>query len=308
MNINSYIELIETVEENDAIYLLEQLSENTGFFTSQKKLVFIEKDNSGYRAEGIDTEYLKLQTHVNITSIRNNQAFSSGFYNLIIYKGDLLDDNIDAFIRLCKIYSSNTEKLDFKEFFYSLIALLQLPTEQEFKNAVGLFGELAFMLEMRMKYNKDVSTAWHKRGTYSKYDFSNDRSCLEVKTSITGYDVTIKHQQIFDVPGCHLVAVICKKDDTGKSIQDLLDEMESDCNFFKDLNYYLNVAKEVKRISPSDITDLKFIVNEIKIMDCDQINPFVDVPEEISKLSYNFNISTCCSLDDEEISSLIENY
>lgn len=133
---------IKSITDTSSIYLLEALTEATGFFANDGRLLYISKDIYGYPYEGIETDYLKLQTHVRISSVKNNQTFSDDYYNVIIYKGNLDDSNISSFIQLCTIHANNSDDLNFKEFFYSLIALFQLPAEQAFKNAVGLYGEL----------------------------------------------------------------------------------------------------------------------------------------------------------------------
>ena len=138
MDVENIKSQIESITDTSSIYLLESLTKTAGFFANDGKLLYIAKDIYGYPYEGIETDYLKLQTHVRISSVKNNQTFSDDYYNVIIYKGNLDDSNISSFFQLCTIHANNSDDLNFKEFFYSLIALFQLPAEQAFKNAVGL--------------------------------------------------------------------------------------------------------------------------------------------------------------------------
>lgn len=221
MDVENLKTQIESITDTSSIYLLDALTETAGFFANDGKLLYIAKDIYGSPYEGIETDYLKLQTHVRISSVKNNQTFSDDYYNVIIYKGNLDDSNISSFVQLCTIHANNSDDLYFKEFFYSLIALFQLPAEQAFKNAVGLYGELKFMQYAKERTHVDISTSWHKSGSYSQYDFSNGESSIEIKATMSdNSEVTIKHQQIFGDHPCTLVAINCEQYENGETIEE----------------------------------------------------------------------------------------
>ena len=280
---------IESIADISSIYLIEILSDNAGFFVNDKKLLYIAKDKYGYPYEGIETDYLKLQTHVRICAVKNNQTFEDGYYNVIIYKGNLDDSNLTSFIQLCSIHAHNEEDLNFKDFFYSLIALFQLPAKQAFKNAVGLYGELKFMQYAKRQVNVDISKSWHRGGSYSQYDFSNGEQCIEIKTTLSdNLDVIIKHSQIFGDHPCILVAMNCEQYDNGETIEEVISSMFNDSTAFKGMNFSINLAKELKRVSMKDVKEIRFGIRQIQFFKAADINPF----PKVDRLSYT--MSTFC--------------
>lgn len=300
---------IESITDTSSIYLLDALTENAGFFANDGKLLYIAKDIFGYPYEGIETDYLKLQTHVRISSVKNNQTFSDDYYNVIIYKGNLDDSNISSFVQLCSIHANNSDDLNFKEFFYSLIALFQLPAEQAFKNAVGLYGELKFMQYAKERTNIDISTSWHKSGSYSQYDFSNGNSSIEIKTTMSdSSDVTIKHQQIFGDHECTLVAINCEQYENGETIEEVIASMYSDPNAFNSMNFSINLAKELKRVSIVDVKEIRFGVRQILFFAAEDINPFPSIPDAVSKLNYKLDISELNPLSETASDSILKTY
>lgn len=300
---------VESIIDDSGIYLIEALTDSAGFFANGGKLLYIVKDIHGYVYEGIETDYLKLQTHVWISSIKNNQTFSDDFYNIITYRGDLDDFNILSFIQLCTIYAQKFDELSFKEFFYSLITLFQLPAEQGFKNAVGLYGELKFMQYVKKRKQIDLSTFWHKNGVYSQYDFSNGNSNIEIKTTLSdNQEIIIKHQQIFGEHSCTLVAINCEQYENGETIEGVVSNMRSDLDAFNNMNFNINLAKELKRISVKDIKNTRFAIREIQFFSTVNINPFPVIPDTVSKLNYKLDISEFSPLSEFESDAILEEY
>lgn len=309
MNIVNLKAQIEYITDTSSIYLLDALTENAGFFTNEGKLLYIAKDIYEYPYEGIETDYLKLQTHVRISSVKNNQTFNDDYYNVIIYKRDLDDSNIASFIQLCTIHANNSDDLSFKEFFYSLITLFQLPAEQAFKNAVGLYGELKFMQYAKKRQDIDLSTYWHKNGSYSQYDFSNGKSSIEIKTIMSdSSEVTVKHQQIFGNHPCTLVVINCEQYENGETIEELIISMYSDPNAFNGINFSINLAKELKRVSIVDIKELRFEVRQIQFFASADINPFPTIPDAVSKLNYKLDISELNSLSEIDSDFILKTF
>lgn len=305
MDATNILELMAEVHESEGLYLLAPINQVAGFFSSQNYLIYIAQDDTTHSTESVETDYLQLQTHVWITGVKNNQTFHNGFYNLIIYKDITNIENTIAFINLCETHALHREELNFKDFFYSLIALFQLPKEQSYKNAVGLFGELKLMQFAKEKSNIDLSFAWHRNGTYSRYDFSSSDLCLEVKTTSIEEDiVTIKHNQIFvDFP-CFLAVVTCGQYDDGQTINELILEMQKEKGYFNSINFSINLAKELKRISPKDAQNLRFKVVRTRLFLNSAINPFEELPDNITSLTYKLDLSDFESLPDDDVHSI----
>ena len=303
------VKALDNIKDKDTLYLIEPITEKTGFFSQDGKLIFIVKDEAGLRPEGIDTEYLKLQTHIKLSSVKNFQTFEDGYYNLIVFNAETSNENIFDFINLCEIYARNEEELSFRDFFYTLISIFQLPSEKMYLNAIGLYGELKFMEYCAKEMDSDISQYWHRNGELSKYDFSNGDNFIEIKSTSTGSDiVTIKHNQIFEVSEGYLVLVSAYLDDTGETIDELIERMQDEKNYFNNINFNVNLTKELKRISESDCKTVRFVLNEIKIYNTNEINPFDNIPVEVKELNYRYDMSGCIELEKGEIISLLNDF
>ena len=305
------VKALDSIKDHDknTIYLIESITEKTGFFSNDGKLIFMVKDEAGLTSEGIETEYLKLQTHIRISSVKNFQTFEDGYYNLIIFNAETSNDNIFDFINLCEIYARNEEELSFRDFFYTLISIFQLPSEKKYMNAIGLYGELKFMEDCAKEMDLDISPYWHRNGLLSRYDFSNGDNFIEIKSTSNGsYIATIKHSQIFEVSDGYLVLVSTYMDDTGETIDELIERMQKEEKYFNNINFNVNLTKELKRISESDCQNVRFVVNEIKMFNTKDINPFDNVPVEIKELMYKYDMSECIEIEKGEKISLLNDF
>lgn len=291
MTTENLIKLMDEMESSDGIYLLDSLSEDSGFFTSAGKLLYMVRDSYSYLSEGIDTEYLSLQTHIRINSVRNNQTFKDGDYNIIIFKGKKDDSNLEYFIKLCSVYTQSMHELDFKDFFYSLISIFQLPATQNYLNVLGLYGELK-IIQLAAEKNVDLAKSWHKNGSYSRFDFSCNGTNLEVKTTVADdLSVTIKHKQLFEISECFLLIVNCDEAEDGETLKELIEAIYKNSIVTNDIEFNINLAKELKRIAYQDYTNVRLKLQWIKIFNASEINPFPVVPDNVESLTYKLDTS-----------------
>lgn len=296
-------------KDKDTLYLIESITEKTGFFCNEGKLIFIVKDDAYLTSEGIETEYLKLQTHIRISSVKNFQTFKDGYYNLIIFNAETSNDNIFDFVNLCEIYARNEEELSFRDFFYTLISIFQLPSEKKYINAIGLYGELKFMEYCAKEMDLDISQYWHRNGELSQYDFSNGDNFIEIKSNSNGSDIVIiKHNQIFEVSDGYLVLVSTNIDDTGETMDELIESMQEEKKYFNNINFHVNLTKELKRISEFDCQTVRFVVKDIKMFNTKDINPFDDISAEIKELNYKYDLSECIEIEKREIMGLLNDF
>ena len=303
------VKALDNIKDKDTLYLIEPITEKTGFFSQDGKLIFIVKDEAGLRPEGIDTEYLKLQTHIKLSSVKNFQTFEDGYYNLIVFNAETSNENIFDFINLCEIYARNEEELSFRDFFYTLISIFQLPSEKMYLNAIGLYGELKFMEYCAKEIDLDISTYWHRNGELSKYDFSNGDNFIEIKSTSNGSEIaTIKHKQIFEVSDGYLVLVSTYTDDTGETIDELIESMHKEEKYFKNINFNATLTKELKRVSEVDCQTMRFVVNEIKMFNTKDIYPFDNIPVGITELNYKYDLSECIEIEKGEKISLLNDF
>ncbi len=307
MDINQIIDAINTTNDEQVLFMIEALSPTMGFFSTGKKLLYVVKDVEGYQSEGIETDFLSLQTHVHISAIQNDHTFENDDYNLILFKGELKDvSNIEAFVHLCRIHARNSHEIGFKEFFYSLIQIFQLPSEKSFINAVGLYGELKVIQYAYDRFGVDISNSWHKKGSKSKNDFSNGKECIEVKTtSSKDAKITIKHSQIFEEEGCWLAEIICDRTDVGESLEELI-LFFREAPVFNNINFAINLEKEKKRISVSDYVNERFCTKSILFYKTEDVNPFKDIPDNVFSMEYKMDLSEEYNLSDKDIEDIFQ--
>lgn len=277
-----------------AIYLAHKLSDCSGFFISQKHLVYMAYNNEGAAHQNLATEFLRLNTNIEITAIENNQQFESGKYNaieILPVDGVYDDASLDSFINLCVAHTQFVGASGFVKFFYSLVNLFQFPKEQSFINLVGLFGELSFLKYASQVMDVDFSDCWHRSGSTDKYDIALGSCNLEIKTTTaTDELVTIKHSQLFNMDQNFLVTVLVEENNGGITLNQLITEMRTHPNHFKSFDFALNIEKEKKRISPIDAETKRFSFKSVTIYNADAINPFRELPENISGLTYKLDL------------------
>ena len=240
------------------------------------------------------TDYLHLNTDVEIYSFKNNQKFPSGKYNILEFlpteKG-YDENNLESFIKLCISHTELMEAKSFVKFFFSLSELFQVPKSQEYKNLVGFFGELSFLRFLGNTTSIDLSDCWHKGGSKDKYDITLETKNVEIKTIASiDEEVTIKHSQLFNADQNYLVVVHVEESSAGETLNQLIYSMQNNPILYNNYNFVLNVEREKKRVSPVDADNKHFIVKSIVIYDANEINPFEEIPENVSQLTYKLNL------------------
>lgn len=272
------------------IYLVHKLSDISGFFVSQNHLIYMVYNVEGVTHQSLKTEFLQLNTNIEINSIEKNQQFESGRYNaleILPIEGVYEDVTLSAFINLCVAHTQFMNASSFVKFFYSLVELFQIPKEQKHINLIGLFGELCFLKYSSQMFGLDLSAAWHLSGCKDKYDISLESYNIEIKTTAsTEEQVTIKHSQLFNGKKNFLVAVMLEESNGGVSLNKLLSLLQQHPTHFKSFNFALNIERERKRISPTDAENKKFEIKSIKIYNAQEINPFATMPENVSNVTY----------------------
>lgn len=285
---------IATTPSDGAIYLVEKLSENTGFFVTNGHLLYLVYNFENITQKSLLTDYLLLNTDVEIHSFKNNQKFPSGKYNILDFlpteKG-YDENNLESFTKLCVSHTELMEAKSFVKFFFSLSELFQDPKSQEYKNLVGFFGELSFLRFLCNTTSIDLSDRWHKGGSKDKYEITLETKNLEIKTTASiDEEVTIKHSQLFNADQNYLVVVCIEESSAGETLNQLIRNMQNDPVYYNNYNFALNIEREKKRVSPVDADNKHFAVKSIVIYDADEINPFEEIPDNVSHLTYKLNL------------------
>lgn len=277
------------------IYLAKKLSDTSGFFVSDKHLLYIVKNFDHESSQSISTEFIKLNTNVEIQAFAPGQQFESGKYNILDFipsEDGYNNNDLESFVNLCTAHALYMRSAEFVKFFYSLINIFQYPAEQEYKNLIGLFGELSLIKFVFKKTGNDISSKWHKTGSSGKYDFVLDSFNIEVKTTTSiGKEVDIKHSQLFNSSKNYLAVVLIEKDNSGISTNQLIRELLSSKDYCNNYDFSVNIEKERKRISPTDSENILFSVREISFYFAKDINPFSVLPSNINSLTYKLDLS-----------------
>lgn len=291
--LNKIIDLLNTSPDDDKLYLIEKCSDVAGFFVYNKQLVYMAKNNDLTGSISLKTEYLQLQSNVNIISVENSQNFESGCYNIIEYKVPLNENfpAFESFVKLCLAHVKIQDSKNFVDFFNSLIELFKNEKLEKKQNVFGLFGELSLIYYFLKEYNLNLASYWHISGTYSKYDFSANKMNIEVKTSSSEKDVLIKHSQVFNDDENYLAVSIVENNNSGMTLMELEERLKEFDSIAKDFNFLLNLETEKVKLVTSDYINKKLKLLDINLYDCKNINPFNKIPDNISNLEYRINLS-----------------
>lgn len=290
--LNKITDAINASPEDDKLYLIEKCSDIAGFFTCNKKLIYLVKNIEFVGSNSLQTEYLKLQSNANIISVENFQNFDSGFYNLIEYRLPFTENLFvfESFINLCSAHIKLMNSKNFVEFFNSLIDLFQNEEKEKKQNVLGLFGELSIIYYFYTEFNLNLAPYWHTSGSYSKYDFSIRRLNMEVKTSSSLKNISIKHSQIFNDDQNYLAIAIVENNNSGITLKDLELKLRSINTINTDFNFIMNLEVEKVRIKTVDYAERKFKLLDINIYDCNKINPVLQISDSISNLEYKMDL------------------
>ncbi len=296
IEIKKLLEKIQIIPRDCTLYLLETFPCGTGLFASNGKVLYLVPNNEGCMPLSIKTEYLWVETNIFVSAFNPSvSSFEDGYYNFIELQLSALNDveaNLNAFVNLCLAHATYTHGKDFMPFFDSLVSLFQLPREQQYKNLVGLMGELLLIEHVYQNYNEDLSPFWHTNGTSSRLDFTCPFANLEIKTTASdSLSFTIKHNQLFvDLKDNVLVAVRIEENNSGRTLEEVITRLLQDSQICNGMQFSINIEKEKRRISPSEISSKRFALRKISFYRAIDINPFVNVPDCVENLSYKLNL------------------
>lgn len=296
IDIHQLLDKIESSPKDDTLYLLDKMPCGTGLFTSNGNILYIVPNKEQSESFEIRTDFLHLETNVYISASNMSvSSFDNGYYHyveLLLSKMEKSEDDLLAFTNLCLTHASNMEGMEFVSFFDSLVSLFQLPKEQNYKNLIGLIGELIFIEFMFKEYGIDISKFWHTDGTESKLDFVCPRANFEIKTT-TNASLTfaIKHNQLFDnSENTYLIAVSILEDNAGKTLDEIISGLRDNIGYCNSIYFSENLEKEKRRISPIEMRTKRFSLKKINAYDIKYINPFRIVSDNVVDLSYRLNL------------------
>lgn len=293
---NHLLEKVRLIPHDSTLYLLEKLPFETGLFASNGNVLYLVPNNEKCSPLSIKTEYLRVETNIFVSAFNPSvSSFENGYYNYVELLLPALNDlkaNMTAFVNLCLAHATYINGEEFLSFFDSLVSLFQLPREQQYKNLIGLMGELLLIEYIYQKFNEDLSQYWHTEGSFSRLDFTCPYANLEVKTTPTdSLSFTIKHNQLFiNSDKNYLVTVAIEENNSGRTLEELEISLLQDLNICNSMSFCINLEKEKRRVSPTEISSRRFVLKKIGVYRATDINPFVNIPENVEDLSYKLNL------------------
>lgn len=296
INTNHLLEKIRIIPHDSTLYLLEKLPCETGLFASNGNVLYLVPNTEKCASLSIKTEYLRVETNIYVSAFNPSvSSFESGYYNYVELQLSALNDveaNLSAFLNLCLAHATYTNGEEFMSFFDSLVSLFQLPREQQYKNLIGLMGELLLIEYVYQNYKEDLSQYWHTDGVFSRLDFTCPYANIEVKTTPTdSLSFTIKHDQLFvNSEKNYLVAMVVEENNSGRTLEEMITSLLNNPDICNNLRFNVNIEKEKRRVSPSEINSRRFVLKKINAYRANAINPFVKVPDCVEDLSYKLNL------------------
>lgn len=269
------------------LYLIEKLSSKSGLFGMKDNLVYLNKSkiNITYREQ---TKYIDLVFSVEIETVENDPSFEVGFYDMLLFKGDLNSDLSEQFSDLCRMYTLQ-DNTSLKEFFLGLVEMFSIDRKLKVKNAIGLFGELAFIYHNLKKNNLDLTKYWQYNGPTSRFDFSFPYSRLEVKTTSKQEEIlVIKQNQVINSKNAFIAIVKIVDVIDGDTIKDIYERILCLLDNLSLLEFKLNVAK-VWDFNDVEANKIRFTVLGLRCVSVSDMKMIKRYPKEITNLTYNYN-------------------
>lgn len=277
--------------EPDKLYLLEKVGQQFGFFYTNNTIYFGTK-SSNIGLSSLSTNYLELDFNITINSIITNQTFESGKYDLLKFKGDLNTSLFDIFYSLCKKYCSDDNKMSLFDFFNTIRNLFEETKENDFRNCIGILGELYLIKYLFTNYKINIADAYHLAGSNSKFDFSFDTFNIEVKaTSKIEKIFLLKHSQIFNNQHNYVCVINFIETGTDLTINKLLNYFNNEDIFKNNLKFQTAVLTEIKKIKNPNELDKGFSLQEISFYDKNNISSLQNIPTNISDIEYNYDFA-----------------
>lgn len=285
------------------IYLLYPITDKTGFFCYDNKIIYMSYNDQNIPYKSLDTTILSLKCNVKITNIEDNNTFRVGYYNLITYNSDINLDEFEAFVSLCALYSKNALTLRFDEFFFQLSRLFQIPREESYTNLIGFYGELLFIWEIFNNYGLCLADYWHVNGSNDIYDFTfKNNFNLEIKTTVKDDNVfNIKHKQLFNSDINYIIINNIQENPSGFSIQDLIELLNGNRIFASNLSFQMKVEEEKKKCNLRQLSDVRFSKHKLSVYLNSELETLIDIPQCINEISYHYTFDDVKKMDIEEL-------
>lgn len=298
--------LNEIIDNNnfdvDVLYLIYKPNDEFGFFYQNGTVFFGKKSIPGTEAESIDTSYLDLNMNIFIKSISFDSSFTTGYYDLLAFKGRTSDEMyFDTFYNICNAYCSDTKGISFYDFFKSLTDIFKKDRGEVYKRLIGLIGELMVIKKIYSEKGINIADNWHLTGTNSKFDFSFLNSNLEIKTTTKSEMVfELKHSQIFNNQNNYIGVVSLIETGEGESLDSLREYFNSMDVFSNDVKFQIALTNEYLKVKEKKDREKSFALDSFEVFSINDMETINEIPSCISSIKYNYDFSYVepCSIDE----------
>ncbi|MFI3329997.1 MAG: PD-(D/E)XK motif protein [bacterium] len=299
---------IETITCNEnELHLIEKINDEFGFFIVNNRVSFIQKNNGDSNIP-LSTNFLEIRYNVHIESVKNDQSFVTGRYDIITFNSDYNSVEFNSFIDLCYCYANdNTRNLSFVEFFNNLVELFKQKKNDEYTNLIGLVGELIVIKEVYENTNVSIAPNWQKAGVTSRFDFSFKKMNFEVKTT-TSYETKfkVKHNQIFNNQNMFIVIVSLIETGTNYSLRSLCEYFRNNSVFYNNFEFIFKIELALTKVKNLSDLNKGFSLDDIRFIARDSMDTVSDIPVEISSLQYTYDFKNCDDISWLEIKKNLE--
>jgi len=291
-----------SVFKKDVLYLLCIPGKNFGFFCQNGTVYFGRKSQEGTKSESVNTSYLDMNLGIYMQSNEDKNSFSTGYYDLLSFKGDLDSLYFDLFYKICTSYCNDSSNLSFPDFFSALTDLFNTNKKVKHNNTIGTIGELFFLKYVYEQKGINLTDYWHLNGINSKFDLSLNKCNIEIKTSVQATNTfLIKHDQIYNNQNNYLCAISILYAGNGDSLNSLFEYFMTVKPFANNVRFQIELNQEYIKSADNEENSKKFLLDNVRLYSVDDMQKIEGIPQSITELEFLYNFSSTKQSDINEV-------
>lgn len=295
-DLNQYISNIDA----DELYNENVIScTNTEGFST----ILVRNSDSNTNTLSFDNDFFCMKNNVQLSIDDSNIGL---FHILICKKTD--EENICHFKRVCNyLFLKQNKALSSEEMFNLFNSLEKIFNSSVIKDDVseiGLYGELALLNYMNDLHSNYYS-AWH-RNFLNKHDIEiSDKVKIEIKTTVKDFRKhTFSYTQIYRPHlKLYVASLLLKPVEVGMSLYNLcIDTMRLLNN-----DQIINLERQMKKLGLNENYGgisciLAEVYKDIKFYDVDDLPKIENIPDGISNVHYDVDLSNINDISIKNIS------
>ena len=267
--------------------------------------IYFGKDaNSNYVFARINsTNENRFSIATKIISMYQNTEFEfiSDDNNVIEDKFDVLILNtaykktLDTFVNLCLNFYSTPNNKSILELTEDLIELYKMVGTGDYSSQEGFWAEMFTIIYLYDNYGINIAKL-------------TDVVKIETKSTIKEYrEHTFSHEQVYTDNKVYISSILMRKDDQGKTIEDLFKMVKGLLNENYDVLKMLEIEMS-KYINTSYLKfDYAYAINNIKFFLNSDVPKFEqEEPDGVHGTTYTIQLENVVELDDSQIKNMLK--